>query len=119
MNTDSAAYRFYAERLIRKIVSRYKDNPNVIGWQVDNETGTYGAANEDVFVRFQHHLEKKFGTPENLSKAWFLNYWGQDLHSWTDLPRPDGAHRAVLVPAASHRTTAGRARAATGRIASS
>jgi beta-galactosidase len=91
MNTDSAAYRFYAERLIRKIVSRYKDNPNVIGWQVDNETGSYGAANEDVFVRFQHHLEKKFRTPENLSKAWFLNYWGQDLHSWTDLPRPDGA----------------------------
>jgi beta-galactosidase len=91
MNTDSAAYRFYAERLIRKIVARYKDNPHVIGWQVDNETSTYGAANEDVFVRFQHHLEKKFGTPENLSKAWFLNYWGQDLHSWVDLPRPDGA----------------------------
>ena len=91
MNTDSAAYRFYAERLIRKIASHYKDNPNVIGWQVDNETGTYGAANDDVFVRFQHHLEKKFGTPEILSKAWFLNYWGQDLHSWADLPRPDAA----------------------------
>jgi len=91
MNTDSAAYRFYAERLIRKITGHYKDNPNVIGWQVDNETGSYGAANDDVFVRFQHHLEKKFGTPENLSKAWFLNYWGQDLHSWTDLPRPDAA----------------------------
>ncbi|MTW09951.1 cellulase family glycosylhydrolase [Pseudoduganella eburnea] len=91
MNTDSAAYRFYAERLIRKIAAHYKDNPNVIGWQVDNETGAYGAANEDVFVRFQHHLEKKFGTPENLSKAWFLNYWGQDLHSWADLPRPDAA----------------------------
>ncbi|WBS01134.1 beta-galactosidase [Pseudoduganella sp. SL102] len=91
MNTDSAAYRFYAERLIRKIVTRYRDNPHVIGWQVDNETGSYGAANDDVFVRFQHYLEKKFGTPENLSKAWFLNYWGQNLHSWVDLPRPDGA----------------------------
>jgi beta-galactosidase len=91
MNTDAPAYRFYAERLIRRIVAHYKDNPNVIGWQVDNETGTYGAANDDVFIRFQHYLEKKFGTPENLSRAWFLNYWGQDLHSWTDLPRPDGA----------------------------
>lgn len=91
MNTDSPAYRFYAERLIRRIVAHYKDNPNVIGWQVDNETASYGAANDDVFVRFQHYLEKKFGTPENLSRAWFLNYWGQDLHSWTDLPRPDGA----------------------------
>jgi beta-galactosidase len=91
MNTDSAAYRFYAERLIRNIAARYKDNPNVIGWQVDNETGSYGAANDDVFIRFQRHLEKKFGTPENLSKAWLLNYWGQNIHSWTDLPRPDSA----------------------------
>jgi beta-galactosidase len=91
MNTDSPAYRFYAERLIRRVVAHYKDNPNVIGWQVDNETASYGAANDDVFIRFQHYLEKKFGTPENLSRAWFLNYWGQDLHSWTDLPRPDGA----------------------------
>ncbi|HEX8958107.1 MAG TPA: beta-galactosidase [Burkholderiaceae bacterium] len=91
MDTDSPAYRYYAERLIRHIVSHYKDNPNVIGWQVDNETGSYGAANDDVFIRFQHYLEKKFGTPENLSKAWLLNYWGQDIHSWVDLPRPDDA----------------------------
>lgn len=91
MDTDAPAYRFYAERVIRNIAARYKDNPTVIGWQVDNETGSYGAANDAVFIGFQHYLEKKFGTPENLSKAWFLNYWGQDLHSWTDLPRPDGA----------------------------
>jgi beta-galactosidase len=91
MNTDAPAYRFYAERLIRNIVTRYKDNPAVIGWQIDNETGSYGAANDDVFIRFQHYLEKKFGTPENLNKAWLLNYWGQDIHTWVDLPRPDGA----------------------------
>src|SRR6185312_7506113 len=91
MDTDSPAYRYYAERLIRHIVAHYKDNPNVLGWQIDNETSSYGAANDDVFVGFQHHLEKTFGTPENLNKAWFLNYWGQDIHTWEDLPRPDGA----------------------------
>ncbi len=90
MDTDSPAYRFYAERLIRHIVAHYKDNPNVIGWQLDNETGSYDAANTDVFIGFQHYLEKKFGTPEALSKAWFLNYWGENLHTWEDLPRRDG-----------------------------
>jgi beta-galactosidase len=90
MDTDSPAYRFYAERLIRHIVAHYKDNPTVIGWQLDNETGSYDAANTDVFIGFQHYLEKKFGTPEALSKAWFLNYWGEDLHTWEDLPRRDG-----------------------------
>ncbi len=91
MDTDSPAYRFYAERLIRHIVAHYKDNPNVIGWQLDNETSSYNAANNDVFIGFQHYLEKKFVTPEALSKAWFLNYWGQNLHTWEDLPIRDGA----------------------------
>jgi beta-galactosidase len=90
MDTDSPAYRFYAERLIRHIVAHYKDNPTVIGWQLDNETSSYDAANPDVFIGFQHYLEKKFGTPEALSKAWFLNYWGENLHTWEDLPRRDG-----------------------------
>ncbi|MGA2169546.1 MAG: beta-galactosidase [Terracidiphilus sp.] len=90
MDTDSPAYRFYAERLIRRIVAHYKDNPTVIGWQLDNETGSYDAANPDVFIGFQHYLEKKFGTPEALSKAWFLNYWGENLHTWEDLPTRDG-----------------------------
>ena len=86
-------YRFYAERLIRHIVAHYKDNPTVIGWQLDNETSSYEAANRDVFIGFQHYLEKKFVTPEELSKAWFLNYWGENLHTWEDLPTREGAHR--------------------------
>jgi beta-galactosidase len=90
MDTDSPAYRFYAERLIRHIVAHYKDNPAVIGWQLDNETSSYEAANPDVFIGFQHYLEKKFVTPEALSKAWFLNYWGENLHTWEDLPKRDG-----------------------------
>ena len=91
MDTDSPAYRFYAERLIRHIVAHYKDNPTVIGWQLDNETSSYDSANRDVFIGFQHYLEKKFGTPEALSKAWFLNYWGENLHTWEDLPTRNGA----------------------------
>jgi beta-galactosidase len=90
MDTDSPAYRFYAERVIRHIVAHYKDNPTVIGWQLDNETSSYDAANPDVFIGFQHYLEKKFVTPEALSKAWFLNYWGENIHTWEDLPIRDG-----------------------------
>jgi len=91
MDTDSPAFRFYAERLIRNIVAHYKDNPTVIGWQLDNETGSNDSVDPDVFIGFQHYLEKKFVTPEALSKAWFLNYWGENLHTWEDLPARDGA----------------------------
>ena len=64
---------------------------------------SYDAANRDVFIGFQHYLEKKFGTPEALSKAWFLNYWGENIHTWEDLPTRDGAR----APATSSNGRAG------------
>ena len=91
MDTDSPTYRFYAERVIRNLVAHYKDNPAVIGWQIDNETSGYGASNHDVFVGFLNHLRDKFGTTGNLNKAWFLNYWGEDVNAWEDLPTRDSA----------------------------
>jgi len=91
MDTDSPVYRYYAERVIRNLVQHYKDNPAVIGWQIDNETSSYGASNHDVFVGFVNHLKQKFGTTGNLNKAWFLNYWGEDVNAWEDLPTRDSA----------------------------
>ncbi len=91
MDIASPVYRFYAERVIRNMVEHYKDNPTVIGWQLDNETGPYGASNQDVFVGFVNHLRQKFGTTDNLNKAWFLNYWGEDVNAWEDLPTRDSA----------------------------
>jgi beta-galactosidase len=89
MDTDNPTYRFYAQRLIRKMVEHYRDNPNVIGWQIDNETSSYGASNQDVFVGFVNHLRQKFGTTDNLNKAWGLNYWGQDVNGWENMPTRD------------------------------
>jgi len=89
MNYDDPLFRRYAERIVTRLVERYRDNPAVIGWQLDNETGPAGAANDDIFDAFVGHLKAKFGTPEALDRAWFLNYWGQAIHDWGDMPRPD------------------------------
>jgi beta-galactosidase len=91
MDFDNPKFRFYAERIITNLVSHYKDNPAVIGWQIDNETGSNGASNADVFSGFVDHLKEKFGTPEALDKAWFLNYWGQNVNDWADMPTRDNA----------------------------
>jgi beta-galactosidase len=91
-NTDLAnpTYRFYCERVIRKILEHYKNNPAIIGFQIDNETSSAYAANHDVQAGFQEYLKSKFKSVDELNKAWGLNYWGQRLNDWTELPPRDG-----------------------------
>jgi beta-galactosidase len=91
MDFDNPTFRFYAERVITNLVSHYRNNPAVIGWQIDNETGANGASNPDVFAGFVNHLQKKFGTTAALNQAWFLNYWGEDVNDWADMPTRDNA----------------------------
>ncbi len=91
-NTDlmNPAYRFYCERVIRKIMEHYKDNPAIIGYQIDNETSSAGAANKDVQEGFRNYLKAKFQTTDELNHVWGLNYWGQRLNDWTEVPTREG-----------------------------
>jgi beta-galactosidase len=84
------AFRFHAERVIRKIVARYAAHPAVIGYQVDNEPGNEIIHNRGVFQRFVDHLRRTYGTVEALNEAWGLTYWSHRLSTWADLWTPDG-----------------------------
>jgi beta-galactosidase len=90
-NTDlmNPVYRQYCERIIRKLLEHYKENPAVIGWQIDNETSAGFAANPDVQAGFVAYLQKKFKTVGELNRDWLLNYWGQRLNDWSEIP-PEG-----------------------------
>jgi beta-galactosidase len=84
------AFRFHAERIIRRVVGRYASHPAVIGFQVDNEPGLELLHNNGIFQRFTDHLRHEYGTVENLNEQWGLVYWSHRLSTWADLWRPDG-----------------------------
>ena len=84
------AFKFYAERVVRTIVSRYADHPAIIGFQVDNEPGMLLFHNHGVFQRFLDELRHRYGTVEQLNEAWGLVYWSHKLSTWADLWIPDG-----------------------------
>ncbi|HJU53792.1 MAG TPA: beta-galactosidase [Pyrinomonadaceae bacterium] len=90
MDVTSPTFLFYAERVIRQILSHYKNHPAIIGYQVDNETTAYGTAGPNVQISFTEYLKKKFGAASELNKAWGLNYWGQRINDWDELPPRDG-----------------------------
>lgn len=83
-------FRQHAERVIRQIVSHFKDHPAVIGYQIDNETFPTGVPTPYMNTAFLERLKQKFKTAEAMNKTWGLVYWGQLVDSWDDLPPRDG-----------------------------
>lgn len=90
MDFTHPAYRWYAERIIRVVVERYRDHPAIIGYQVDNEPGLRLLHNEGIFQRFVDSLRTRYGDVETLNREWGLTYWSHRLSTWADLWRPDG-----------------------------
>lgn len=89
MDITHPTYLFYAERVIRQVVSHFKDHPAIIGYQIDNETSSYGTAGRNVQLGFADYLKQKFRTPAELNRLWGLVYWGQLLGDWDELPPRD------------------------------
>ncbi|WP_040166490.1 beta-galactosidase [Microbacterium gorillae] len=85
-----AAFRFHAERVIRRILARHADHPAVIGIQVDNEPGLHLLHNHAVMVRFRRWLHRRYGDVQNLNDQWGLTYWSHLLSDWSQLWTPDG-----------------------------
>jgi beta-galactosidase len=79
-------YLFYSERVIRKMMEHYARHPAIIGYQVDNETSTYGAANPNYFNGFVDYMKAKYKSTDTLNTLWGLNYWGMTLNGWDEFP---------------------------------
>lgn len=79
-------FKFYAERIIRKLVSRTAGHKAVIGFQLDNETKHFNNYGKTAQVSFKEYLKTKFSSPEEFSRAFTLAYWSNSISSWDDLP---------------------------------
>ena len=90
MDQSVPAYRWYAERIIRKVVERYAGHPAIIGYQVDNEPGNNLSHNESTFQAFVGWLRARYGTVERLNEEWGLVYWSHRISEWSELWHPGG-----------------------------
>ena len=72
----SPRYREFCRRMAAEMAKRFGHNPNVIGWQIDNEYATY-SYDDDTRGQFQQWLKAKYGTLDNLNARWTTAYWSQ------------------------------------------
>ncbi len=84
-------YREHVERIVTAMARRFGNNPNVIGWQIDNELGN---SHDDLCMcesctgRFRRWLEEKYGSVQELNRAWGTHFWSQDYGSFQEVKAP-------------------------------
>lgn len=89
-NYNSPKYQELAARITEKSASHYGPHPNVIGWQIDNELN----CEKDVFysesdtIAFRVFLQEKYGTLDELNKAWGTVFWNQTYTDWNEIHVP-------------------------------
>ncbi len=96
MDITNTHFRFYAERIIRKILEHIKDHPAIIGYQVDNETKSYNTSGQNVQQLFVEYMKQKFGTLDSINRAFGLDYWSNRINSWEEFPSTQGTINASL-----------------------
>lgn len=85
MDIYNPTYRFYCERIIRKMMEHFAQHPAVIGYQVDNEVEAREIDNEDYFEGFKEYIRENFGGDlKALNARWGLNYWGMNINTWDE-----------------------------------
>lgn len=83
-------YQYYALRFAEILVKRYRVHPALFAFGLCNEQGSgmrsYSEQNRQRFIQWLKH---KYGTVEDLNKAWATQRWCRRLTSFDDVQFPE------------------------------
>jgi beta-galactosidase len=88
-NWANPKYRELTRKIAEQLAKRFGHNPNVIGWQIDNEYAN-ASFDADTKAQFQQWLQARYGTLDNLNTRWTTSYWSQTYFSWDQIPIQTG-----------------------------
>ena len=88
-SVTSPRYREFCRQIAEQMATRFGHNPNVVGWQIDNEYGYANMSYDDLTLHlFQEWLKAKYRSLDQLNKHWTTLYWSQTYDDWSEVPIP-------------------------------
>jgi beta-galactosidase len=100
---NSPAYRRFSRRIVEEMARHYERDPNVIGWQIDNEFNNENPEcySDSCRLAYRGWLRSRYGTLEALNERWGTRFWSQLYTRWDeiDLPFPTTSlhHPALML----------------------
>ncbi len=86
---SSEIFLEYARKITEAQAEALGRHPAVIGWQLDNEPGfPFADYDENCTKGFRKWLKEKYGTIDNLNKAWFTMMWSNVYNDFDEIEIP-------------------------------
>ena len=88
---SSETYLRQAERISEAMAMRYGRNPNVAGWQTDNELcchDTTMSASPAASQKFRAYCAQRYGSIETLNTAWGNVFWSMEYDDFDQIDLP-------------------------------
>lgn len=85
---NSPTYQKYAVALASKLAGRYKGYDNIVAWHISNEYGGECYC-ENCEKKFREWLKEKYGTIEEVNRAWDTAFWGHTFYDFEDIVVPN------------------------------
>ena len=86
MDITNPVYLHHAEILIRKLMEYVKDEPHIIGFQLDNETKSYDTCTPYAQAKFVEYIKAQYPDINNFNHEFGLDYWSNRINTWEDFP---------------------------------
>lgn len=89
-NYNSQIYREKVSRIVTGVAEHFGTHPAVCGWQIDNELNceTDDFKSEADNAAFRVFLKDKYGSLENLNRAWGTVFWSEVYFSFDEICVP-------------------------------
>jgi beta-galactosidase len=89
---NSEIYIDYSKKIIKELANHYKNEENIVAWQIDNEFGHEGSDVcycEECKKEFRKYLKKEYNNDINkLNKTWGTIFWSQTYNEFDEIPVP-------------------------------
>ncbi len=88
-NVNSKEYIKASKRITTEMAVHFGQNPDIIGWQLDNEPGYPFELFDQVSLEsFKIWLKNKYRTLDNLNKSWGGVFWNLNYSGWDQIEFP-------------------------------